>query len=74
MNDPQKNQETSIQHLMTAEQLKVRLERIKYHYTLMYPFAAKHPKFDELDFLTPEDFAEDVTVMRDFIQSTAEFK
>jgi len=52
---------------MTEKQLKAKLEAIKHRYAIMYAFAQSHEGFKELDLITPEEYAEDLIVMRDFV-------
>ena len=55
---------------MTEKQLKAKLEAIKHRYAIMYAFAQKQQGFQELDLITPEEYAEDLIVMRDFVLSS----
>lgn len=66
---PQKTKQTpgGFRFNMSEKQFKTKLETIKHRYSIMYAFAQKQEGFNDLDLITPEEFAEDLIVMRDFV-------
>jgi hypothetical protein len=67
---PQKTkQKSGFSFNMTEKQFKEKIETIKHRYAIMYAFAQSHEGFKELDLITPEEYAEDLIVMRDFALS-----
>lgn len=68
------NEKPNFKTLMTEQEFKEKLDTIAHRYAVMYPFAILLKDFKDLELITPQDFAHDITVIRDFVTSHVEFK